>query len=79
MWHIPLRAVNRTVLYAVETFEQFEGLLQLSENLDNDENDERWDLLARELSLFDKAKDSIRLRESNAEYDPEEESDGDSS
>ncbi|MPM87474.1 hypothetical protein SDC9_134570 [bioreactor metagenome] len=79
MWHIPLRTVNRSVLYAVETFEQFEGLLQLFENLDNDENDERWDLLARELSLFDKSKDSISLRESSVDCDLEEEYDVDSS
>ncbi len=57
MWHIPINAGERSLLYATETFEQFEGLLQLFENPDNEENDDWWDKLANELGFSDKTED----------------------
>ncbi len=53
MWHIPINADGRSLLYAAETFKQFEGLLQLFEKLDNEENDTWWDKLANELGVPD--------------------------
>ncbi len=42
MWHIPINATEHLLLYATETFEQFEELLQFFENLSNEENDAWW-------------------------------------
>ncbi|ACV61883.1 hypothetical protein Dtox_0996 [Desulfofarcimen acetoxidans DSM 771] len=41
MWHITINAGERSLLYAAETFEQFEALLRLFEKLGNEEN-EAW-------------------------------------
>ncbi len=57
MWHTPINVGERPLLYAAETFEQFEGLLQLFEKQDNEENDAWWDKLANELGLLDNTED----------------------
>lgn len=51
MWHIPINAGECSLLYAAESFDQFEGLLQLFEKLYNEENDDWWDKLANELEF----------------------------
>jgi len=57
MWHIPINAYGRSLLYAAETFEHFEGLLRLFERLDYEEYDAWWDKLARGLDLLDNNED----------------------
>lgn len=73
MWHIPIKAGERSLLYAAETVEQFEGLRQLFERLDNDENDAWWDKLANELGYKDKDVDSFDAEEYENDSDYEEE------
>jgi|GEM_PF-2240272 len=63
MWYITKNADERTLLYAAETFEQFEWLLQLFEQLENEENDTWWDKLANELGST--MKPTIRLAQEN--------------
>ena len=55
MWHIPINATERTLLYAAETFEQVESLLQFFERLDNGGNDAWWELLANDVMTSDGA------------------------
>jgi hypothetical protein len=66
MWHIPLNTGERSLLYAAETFEQFETLLRFFERLDNEENDAWWDKLASELGVLVKTED---YSFSSGEYD----------
>lgn len=73
MWHIPINSGKRSLLYAAETFEQFEGLLQLFEKLDNEENDVWWDMLTSELGLSDKSEDLFGSGEYDVDSDFEEE------
>jgi len=55
MWHMPINAPMRSLLYAAETFEQFENLLQFFYKL-NDEsvNDAWWEKMVKDLGLNDK-------------------------
>lgn len=79
MWHFPINVGERSLLYAAETFEQFEGLLRLFEGLDNEENDAWWDKLASELDLPDKNGDySFGSGEYDDDSDFEEKYDDDS-
>ncbi|MDR0652631.1 MAG: hypothetical protein LBG12_04920 [Synergistaceae bacterium] len=46
MWHIPLRASERTLLKVAETFGQFESLLRFFSKLDCEDNDAWWETAA---------------------------------
>lgn len=67
MWHIPINATERTLLYAAETFEQFEGLLQLFERLDDGENDDWWEKNANDEMTSD-GSDSDNFDDEYDEY-----------
>ena len=68
----PKNVGERTLLYVAETFEQLEGLIQLFERMDNEENDIWWDKLANELGFNDEADNSV----GSGEYDDDSDSDG---
>lgn len=78
MWHIPINAGERSLLYAAETFDQFETLLRFFERLDNEENDTWWDKLANDLGISDKSGESFGSGEYGVDSDFEEEYDDDS-
>ena len=71
MWHIPINATEHSLLYATETFEQFEGLLQFFEKLDNEENDAWWEKLANDIGRSDSADSFETERYSDMDYDDE--------
>lgn len=71
MWHIPINATEHSLLYATETFEQFEGLLQFFEKLDNEENDAWWEKLANDIGRSDSADLFETERYSDRDYDDE--------
>ena len=71
MWHIPINATEHSLLYATETFEQFEGLLQFFEKLDNEENDAWWEKLANDIGRSDSADSFETERYSDRDYDDE--------
>ena len=71
MWHIPINATEHSLLYATETFEQFEGLLQFFEKLDNEENDAWWEKLANDIGRSDSADLFETERYSDMDYDDE--------
>ena len=73
MWHIPINAAERSLLYAAETFEQFEGLLQFFAKLDNEEIDTWWDNLANELGVPDDSGEVFGSVEHHDDSDFEEE------
>lgn len=66
-------AEEYSLLYAAETFEQFEGLLQFFEKLDNEENDTWWDKLANELRISDESGESFGSVEHDDDSDFAEE------
>ena len=53
MRHIPVSMSMRSLLYAAETLEQFEGLFQFIETLDNEENNTWREKLSYELDFSD--------------------------
>ena len=76
MWHIPINATERTLLYAAETLEQFETLLQFFERLGNGENDTWWEKLANDVMISDSADSDSYDDEYDEYYDaPEKETD----
>lgn len=76
MWHIPINATERTLLYAAETFEQFESLLQFFNNLDNEENGAWWEELANDVAASGNADSNSYDEEYDEYYDaPEKETD----
>lgn len=74
MWHITINAGERSLLYAAETFEQFEALLRLFEKLDNEENEAWWEKLANDIERTETA-DSIDVDRYGDEYDDEYDAD----
>ncbi len=65
MRHISISVTERSLLYAAETFEQFEGLLQFFEKLDDEENFDWWEKLANDVV----ASDNEDSNSHNDEYD----------
>jgi hypothetical protein len=55
MWHVPINATERSLLYASETFEQFEQLLQFFERLDNEGSAALWAKIAGDLAALNNA------------------------
>jgi hypothetical protein len=49
MWHIPINASERSLLYADETFEQFENLLNFFNSLENEDNFDWWETFANDI------------------------------
>lgn len=72
MWHIPLSLGERKLLYGADTFDQFEDLLRLVDSLENEENEEYWDILATELGLSDMSETSTDAGEYEDKWDDEE-------
>lgn len=68
MWHIPINATEHSLLYATETFDQFEGLLQFFEKLDNEENDAWWEMLANDIGRSDTADSFETERYNDGDY-----------
>lgn len=76
MWHIPNNAIEHTLLYAAETFEQFEALLQFFNRLDNEENFDWWERLANDVATSDNTDSDSYDDEYDEYYDmPERETD----
>ena len=73
MWHIHKNAGERSLLYTTETFEQFEGLLQFFEKLDNEDDDTWWDKLANELAISDELGEVFGTLEHRDDTEFEEE------
>ena len=69
MRHIPISVTERSLLYAAETFEQFERLLQFFEKLDDEENFDWWEKLANDVVASDNEDSNSHNDEYNEYYD----------
>jgi hypothetical protein len=49
MWHIPISATERTLLYVAETFEQFAILLIFFDAPDNQDSFDWWEAIATDI------------------------------
>ena len=76
MWHIPINATERSLLYAADTFEEFVSLLQFFNKLDTEENGAWWEELTNDVVASDDADSDSYDNEYDENYDtPERETD----